>query len=57
MAFNNRIDYKNCCNNCIYNCREIGQIPVFKAYNIIAKLGMKYIETTKYFNLLLLDKC
>lgn len=57
MAFDNRIDYKNCCNNYIYNCSKIGQISVFKAYNIIAKLDMKYIETIKYFNLLLLDKC
>lgn len=53
MAFDDRIDYENYCDNCMYNCGKAGQIPVFEAYNVIAKLGMMYDGITEYSNLLL----
>lgn len=40
----------------MYKYGEVGQILVFKAYNVIAKLGIIYAGITKYSDLLLLDK-
>lgn len=57
IAFDNRIDCKNYCNNYMYNCEQAGQVSVFVAYNINAKLDMMYTDTTKYSDLLLLDNC
>lgn len=57
IAFDNKIDYENYCDNCIYNRREIKQVSVFEAYNITAKLSIIYTGTTEYFSLLLLNKC
>lgn len=53
MTFDDKIDRENCCNNCIYNRREAGQVPVFEAYNVTAKLGIMYAGTTEYSDLLL----
>lgn len=53
LAFDNRIDCENCCDNYIYNYREVEQIPVFEAYNMTAKLDMMYKGVTEYSNLLL----
>lgn len=56
MTFDDKIDYKNCYNNYIYNCEKARQVLVFEVYNIIVKLGIIYIGITKYFNLLLSDE-
>lgn len=56
MVFNDRIDCKYYCNNCIYNHEEVGQVPMFEAYNITAKLSMIYMDIAKYFDLLLSHK-
>lgn len=55
MAFNNKIDYKNYYNNFMHNCEKIGQVIVFKAYNMITKLDIIYTKMLKYFNFLFLD--
>lgn len=57
IVFDDKIDCEYYYDNCIYNCEEIGQIPVFEVYDITAKLGMMYIGIVKYFNLLLSSKC
>lgn len=57
MAFDNKIDCKNYYNNYIYNCEQARQVSVFVLYNINAKLGMMYVDITKYSDLLLLDNC
>lgn len=46
MAFDNRIDNENYCDNCIYNHRETVQVPMFETYNITGKLDMMYIGIT-----------
>lgn len=56
MVFDDRINCKNCYDNCMYNCREAEQVPVFKAYNMTAKLDMMNKSITKYSNLLLSSK-
>ncbi len=56
IAFDNRIDHEYCSDNCIYNCEEAGQIPVFEAYDVTAKLGMMYAGTAKYSNHLFSSK-
>ena len=53
MTFNDKIDCENYCDNCMFNIREVGQVLVFEAYDLIAKLGMMYTDTTEYSNLLL----
>lgn len=57
MAFDDRIDHENCCDNCVYNHGEVKQIPVFEIYDVTAKLGMIYASITEYSDLLLLGKC
>ena len=52
MAFDNRMNYENCCDNCIYNCGESGQVSVSEAYNVIAKLGIMYTNKMEYSDLL-----
>lgn len=37
----------------MYNHGEAGQVPVFEAYNVTAKLGMMYAGTAEYSDLLL----
>ncbi len=56
MTFNNKINCEYCCDNCIYNYREAGQVPMFEAYDVIAKLGIMYASTAKYSNRLLNSK-
>lgn len=46
MVFDNRIDCKNCYDNYMYNDRNAGQVLVFEAYDITAKLDMIYTNTT-----------
>lgn len=53
MGFNNRIDYEYCYNNYIYNYVEARQVPNFKTYNIIAKLGIMYAHIIEYSDFLL----
>lgn len=53
MAFDDRIDWENCYDNCMYNRGEAGQVPVFEVYNVTAKLRMMYAGTTEYTDLLL----
>lgn len=57
IAFDDKIDHKYCCNNCIYNYKEAGQVPVFKVYNAIAKLNMMYAGIVEYSDLLFSSKC
>lgn len=57
MAFDDRMDFEYYCYNCIYNHIEIGQVPNFKAYNITAKLGMMYMYTIEYSDLLFFSEC
>ncbi len=57
IALNNGINCKYYCNNYIYNRAEAGQVPVFKAYNVIAKLGMIYLGIAEYSNVLLSSEC
>ena len=40
----------------MYNRGKAGQIPVFKANNMTAKLGIMYTDIAKYFDLLLSSK-
>lgn len=57
MTFDNGIDCEYCYDYYIYNYGKTWQIPVFKLYKIIIKLGMIYANITKYSNLLLSSKC
>lgn len=50
MIFDNKINCKYYCENCIYNYTKARQVSNFKVYNIIAKLDILYAHTTKYFN-------
>lgn len=52
-AFDDRVDREYCCDNCMYNSVEAGQVPDFEAYNVTAKLGMMYVRTIEYSDLLL----
>lgn len=56
MSFDDGIDYENCCDNCMYNRGKAGQVPVFEANNVTAKLSMIYAGTIEYTNLLLLSE-
>lgn len=56
IAFNDRIDYEYCCDNYIYNCKDIRQISVLETCNMTAKLGMIYTGTVKYSNLWFFSK-
>lgn len=57
MAFNNKIDCEYYCDNCMYDCDKTRQVPVFEAYNVIAKLDIMYVGIVKYSDLLLSRKC
>lgn len=46
MVFDNKIDCKNCYDNYMYNNGNAGQVLVFEAYDITAKLDMIYANTT-----------
>lgn len=52
MVFDDKINYKYCYDNCMYNCRDIKQVLVFEAYNMTANLDMMYKDIAKYFDLL-----
>lgn len=56
MALYIRISCGYYCNNCIYNCERMGQIPVFKTYNMTARSGIIYAGIIKYVNLLFSSK-
>lgn len=56
MTFDDRIDREYYCDNCIYNCAEASQVPDFETNNVTAKLGMIYVRTTEYSNLLLFSE-
>lgn len=56
MEFNDRINHGYCCDNYIYNCREVKQVPVFEAYDKTAKLGIMYAGTAEYSDLLFSSK-
>ncbi len=56
MTFDNRIEYDNYCDNCMYKNTEVRQVPEFDGYNITARLSMIYKHTIKYSNLLLSSK-
>ncbi len=53
MLFDDTINCKYCCNNYIYNRGEVGELPVFEAYNVTAKLGVIYAGIPEYSDLLL----
>lgn len=53
MTFDDKIDCENYYDNCMYNCGGARQVLMFETYNLTKKLGMIYIEITKYFNFLL----
>ena len=52
IAFDDRIICQNCYDNCMYNCGEAGQVPVFKAYDVTAKLGIIYYKIVNLVNTL-----
>ena len=56
IAFNDRIDCEYYYDNYIYNRGKARQVPVFEAYNVIAKLGIIYTDIAKYSDLLLSSK-
>lgn len=51
-TLDDRIDHEYCCDNCIYDIVEAGQVPDFKVYNITTKLDIIYVHTTEYSDLL-----
>ncbi len=53
MAFDDRLEHDNCCDNCMYNNAEVRQVPEFDGYDITARLSMMYEHTIEYSNLLL----
>lgn len=53
IVFDNRIDYEFCYDNYMYNHEKTGQVLVFAAYDMIAKLGIIYVGTPEYSDLLL----
>lgn len=56
IVFDDKINYEYYCDNCIYNRGEVGLVPIFKAYNMNAKLGIMYANTAEYSNLLFFSK-
>ena len=52
MAFNNRLERENFCDNCIYKRAKAKQVPKFDGYDITARLGMMYKYTIEYSNFL-----
>ena len=54
--FDNKLEYNNYYENCIYKKVEIKQVPKFDSYNITTMLGMIYKHIVKYSNLLLSSK-
>ena len=53
MAFDNRLERENCCDNCMYKRAEAGQMPEFDGYDIMVRLGIMYEHTIEYSNFLL----
>ncbi len=53
MAFDDRLEHENYCDNCMYNNAEARQVPEFHGYNVTARLNMIYEHTIEYSNLLL----
>lgn len=59
MVFDDKIDRKYYCDNCMYNSIKIGQILNFEAYNVTAKLGIIYAcrkKTTLIFSFIMSAK-
>ncbi len=56
MAFDDRINCEYYSDNYMYNHGEAGQVPVFKAYDVTAKLSMMYAGTVEYSDLLFSSK-
>ena len=51
IAFDDRLERDNYCNNCIYKNVKVRQVSEFNGYNITVKLSMMYKYTIKYLNL------
>ncbi|WP_375449376.1 hypothetical protein [uncultured Nostoc sp.] len=51
QAFKIRPDISNCCDNCVYNSVDAGQIPAFELHDVTAKMGMRYEKTLEYSEL------
>lgn len=56
IVLDDRINREYYSDNCIYNHREAWQVPVFQAYDMIAKLGRIYANTREYSNFLFSSK-
>lgn len=56
MAFNNRIDYEICCDNCMYEREETRQIPIFKSYNMTVRPSIIYVSIIEYSDILVSSK-
>lgn len=57
IAFDDRINNEYYCDNCMYNCEEARQVPIFETSNPTAKLSMIYAYITGYSNLVLSSDC
>ncbi len=56
IAFEDRLECDNCCDNCMYNNAEARQVPEFDGYDITARLNIMYKHTIEYLNLLFSSK-
>lgn len=57
MTFDDTINCEYCCDNCINNRGKTGHVLVFDTHNVTSKLGMMYVDTAKYSDVLLSSKC
>ncbi len=52
MAFDDKLERDNCCDNCLYKNTKVRQVPEFDGNNITVRLSMMYEHTIEYSNLL-----
>lgn len=57
IVFDDKMDLKYCCDNCMYNSVEVRLVLNFEAYNFIAKLGIIYASIKKYSDLFFKNEC
>ncbi len=55
-AFKPFPDLADCCDNCMYNHMDTGQVPEFELYDVTARLAMMYERTLEYSELQLSAK-
>ena len=50
-AFKSFPDLADCCDNCMYNHTDAGQVPDFELHDMTARLAMMYERTLEYSKL------